>query len=325
MSVELSIIIVNWNGIKFLPECLKSIIDNPPVVSYEIVVIDNASSDNSIDWLNSKEGKDSLKNTNFKLIESKENIGFGRANNLGIKQTNTPYVFLLNPDTIVKPNSINNLLKTLQSDKKIGLVAPKLLNSDQSLQTNAWAIPSATRILIEGLKIYKIIPQKIRRKWLLSGSLKYDEKRDVPLVSGAAMMVKRDLINQVGVFDQNLFMYGEDVEWCVRIGRGGWRIISDPGAEIVHLGGQSSIQMWGKNDTRMKEEEAFLRFQQDCFTPFQVLKNTFARTLILSIYYVFSLLRNKQDNNIKEVILLQLKGFNNSVSQIILSNRTRVE
>ena len=128
-----------------------------------------------------------------------------------------------------------------------------MVGIDGSIQTNAWAIPSATRIILEGLKLYKIVPKKYRRKWLLTGSCTYDKKRDVPLVSGAGMMVERDLINKLGAFDSNLFMYGEDIEWCLRIRQNGWRIISDPNAEIIHLGGQSAVQVWSKRELRIRE------------------------------------------------------------------------
>ena len=317
MSVDLSIIIVNWNGIKFLPNCLKSIVENPPSISFEIIVVDNDSSDKSVEWLKSGEAKDLLKDTNFILIESKENLGFGRANNLAIEKTNSHFVFLLNPDTLIKSNSIDSLLITLESGKKIGMVAPKLINADGTTQANAWALPGAIRIIFEGLKLSKVIPLKYRKKWLLSGSWNYDEKKEVPMVSGAAMMIKREMISRVGAFDPKIFMYGEDAEWCVRIGRNDWRIVLEPNAEIVHLGGQSSIQMWGENDTRMKEEEAYLKFQQDCFSPFQMLRNTFARIVVLTLYYFFSLIKGRRNEHLKNVISLQIKGFKGALSNLI--------
>jgi GT2 family glycosyltransferase len=188
---EITIIIVNWNGIRFLPNCLKSIVEKPPSVSCEIVLVDNDSSDKSVEWLKSDEAKEILKDTKFTLIESGENLGFAKANNMAIEKTVSPIVFLLNPDTIIKQNSIDNLFKTLESEKKIGMVAPKLVGADGINQNNAWAFPGASRILIEGLKITKFIPLHYRKKWLLRGSWDYDGKRDVPMVSGAAMMVKR--------------------------------------------------------------------------------------------------------------------------------------
>ena len=316
MSVDLSIIIVNWNGIEFLPACLKSIVENPPTVSFEIVLVDNDSSDASVARLKSDEAEKLLGETAFTLVESRENLGLGRANNLAIEKSGAPFVFLLNPDTLVKPQAIDRLLETLRADAKIGLVAPKLLNADETLQANAWAIPGAARTLVEGFRLQRLVPPKYRRKWLLSGAQNYQETRDVPLVSGAAMLVKRELIETVGAFDKQIFMYGEDAEWCVRIGRGGWRIVLEPAAEIVHLGGQSAMQMWGAGDTRMKEEEAFLKFQQDCFSPFRVLRNTFARIFVLSVYFVSTTLRGRPNDHLKNVISLQIKGFSESLRKL---------
>jgi GT2 family glycosyltransferase len=111
-------------------------------------------------------------------------------------------------------------------------------------------------------------------------------------------------------------MYGEDTEWCVRIGQSGWRIVLEPSAEVVHLGGQSSIQMWGANETRLKEEEANLRFQEDCFSPFQVLKNTSARIFVLSLNYLLSLFRRTDNDLLRNVIFLQIKGFKKALKNL---------
>src|SRR5215211_4756675 len=130
----LTIIIVNWNGIKFLPACLKSIVENPGSLLFEIVVVDNASSDGSAEWLRSDECAQLVGDTRFKLIETGENLGFGRANNVAIERTDSQFVFLLNPDTVVRPNAIDRLVDALKTTPDAGAAAPKLLNEDGSLQ-----------------------------------------------------------------------------------------------------------------------------------------------------------------------------------------------
>lgn len=309
MSVDLSIIIVNWNGINFLPDCLKSIVENQPKSSFEIVLVDNDSSDNSIDWLESNEAKEILKSINFRLIKSGENLGFGRANNLAIGQTDSPYIFLLNPDTKVRPGAIDILLELLKSDSGIGMTAPKLIGTDGLAQANAWTVPTGTKIIVEGLKLYKFVPQRIRKMFSPLGTEDVDLKRETQIVSGAAMMVKRELIKEVGAFDPDIFMYGEDAEWCIRIGRGGWRIIYEPSAEITHLGGQSSIQLWDQATARIKEEEAGLEFQRKCFSPFLILRVVSARILVLSVFYFSAVFRRKESVQLKEIINLQLRGL----------------
>src|SRR5690349_11673042 len=103
MGADLSIVIVNWNGRNFLPDCLQSIAQNPPSCTFEIVVVDNASADGSVEWMKSDEARGMLGEASFRLIESADNLGFGRANNLAFAQTESKYVFVLNPDCVVPP------------------------------------------------------------------------------------------------------------------------------------------------------------------------------------------------------------------------------
>ncbi|MDQ3132898.1 MAG: glycosyltransferase family 2 protein [Acidobacteriota bacterium] len=317
MKVELTIIIVNWNGESILSDCLKSIVQNPPSVTYEIIVFDNASTDNSVKWFQSAEAKMLLRETNFTLIESKENLGFGKANNLVIEQTNSPFVFLLNPDTVIKPKAIDNLLKTLQSNKKIGAVAPKLLNKDGTIQHSVWVFPlTALRLIVEGFHLYHVLPSKIRGKWLFSKHWTYDERRKVPLFSGAAIMAKREMIKDVGAFDADFYMFGEDQEWCVRINRKGWDLFFEPTAEVFHLGGQSAIQRWDETERRLKEEEGFLKFQQHCLPPSQVMRNSLARMLVLQFYRARRILKRQDTKYLSKVISLQKQSLKKSFNEI---------
>ncbi len=310
MNTELSIIIVNWNGEKFLPDCLRSIAENPPKVSYEVIVIDNKSSDGSLEWLNSDEAKSLFPDGNFRLIESHENLGFGRANNLVIELTTTPYVFLLNPDTIVKPKAIDQLLETLNSDDKIGAVAPKLLNEDGSLQPNIWGFPpTPITILFDGFKLYKLLPRMTVGNWLYRSHWTYDETRPVPMFSGAAIMLKRLTLNQTKGFDSRFFMYGEDLEFCVRLNRYGWKTVFEPRSQIIHLGGQSSAQRWGTEVTRLKEEEAFIGFQQKCLPSYLWRLNIIAKLLVLSSLYLKWTLTNVDTLLIRQLIKLQITSL----------------
>jgi len=316
MSVELSIIIVNWNGIKFLSDCLQSIIENPPRVSYQIVMVDNASSDGSFEWLKSGEVEAMTGAVNFNLLDNRENLGFGKANNLAIAQTDSPYVFLLNPDTIVKSGAINKLLETLRSGENIGAVAPRLLNGDGSLQQNVWGFPpTPLTILVEGLKLYKFLPAKAVSHWLYRTHWNYRERIAVPMFSGAAIMAKREMINRVGAFDESFHMYGEDAEWCIRINRRGWKTFFEPEAEIYHLGGQSAVQRWGDIGTRVKEEEAAIAFQKKCLPAYHVFFNLLTRSLVLFVYLLKFFITNEKHYNIKPILKLQL----NSLRSLVLS------
>ncbi len=317
MEPELSIIIVNWNGEKFLPDCLKSIADNPPSVSYEVIVIDNDSSDGSPQWLGSDEPKRMFPEGNFNFIKSEENLGFGRANNLVIEQTKTPFVFLLNPDTIVKPGSIETLLETLQLDIRIGIAIPKVVDLNGVVQPSVWAVPTATKLIVEGLGLYRLIPRKLRGEWLLFRHWSYDKSRNVPLASGCAMMAKRKMIENVGTFDPAIFMYGEDLEWCYRMGANGWHIRFDPRAVIIHIGGQSSKSRWSLIESRLKEERSWIEFQHKCLLPFSVFVNSLVRVFTLYPRVLVRKITGKDAAYLNQLIPMQYESMKTVVRKFI--------
>ena len=266
MGVDLSIVIVNWNGRGFLPDCLRSIVESKPKVSYEIVVVDNASSDGSVDWMKSAEARELLGVARFRLIESGENLGFGRANNLAFEQTDSKYVFVLNPDSRLIAGSLDRLIETLELKDTIGMTAPRLLNRDRKIAASVIPFhPTPISIIVEEFKLYKVLPRSFIQHWLFGQHWGYDVRRPVPIVAGAAMMCKREMINDVGGFDKDTFMYGEDLEWCVRIYREGWSIYFEPEVEILHLGGKSTEQLWSSELTVALQEQAMIRFHRKCF------------------------------------------------------------
>jgi len=301
---DLSIIIVNWNGITFLPNCIKAIVENPPDISFEIVVVDNDSSDKSIEWLQSSEANTLLNGTKLTLIESRENLGFGRANNLAIERTDSPFVFILNPDTKVRPGALDNLLATLRSNDGIGLSVPKICGLDGKIQPSVWPVPSAMRFFVDGLGLHTLLPKKIRGEWLLFNHWSYDARITVPLASGCAMMARREMINDAGSFDPDIFMYGEDMEWCYRMGKRGWAIVFEPLAEVVHIGGQGSKQRWTLIESRMKEEQAWVGFQQKCLSPLSALATSTIKLFVISTRYVVRKIRGKDTEFFNKLIPL---------------------
>jgi GT2 family glycosyltransferase len=297
VSAELSIIIVNWNGGGLLGRCVESILFHPPGVPYEIVVADNGSSDGSVDALRGR----------VRLIENGANLGFGRANNIAIDQTEAPFVFLLNPDTEVLPGAINALLATLKSDARIGAVAPRLLNTDLTLQPSVWGdIPYPLYVLLNDLPLHRLLPQPLRGRLLRGRHWDHRERMRVSSFSGAAIMAKRKMIDEVGVFDERFHMYGEDAEWCMRIYRSGWWLIFEPAAEVVHHGGQSAAKRWNDHDRRMKEEEANLRFQFQCTPPAQFMINTLTSAAVLRLQRAQARRRGEPVELLDSVIALKM-------------------
>ena len=175
---KLSIVIVNWNGGELLKRCLASIIAHPPGVDYEIIVVDNASSDGSVKWLRSEEARALCASLKLLLIANSENLGFSKANNQAFAVNNSPLVFLLNPDTEVQPGAIDRLIDGVNSAADIAACGPRLINPDGSLQPTVWpSPPAAWQILVSGLKLYRLLPPRYRANLLLGGHWDHSTRR----------------------------------------------------------------------------------------------------------------------------------------------------
>lgn len=292
LKTDLSIIIVNWNGGALLQRCIQSIIENPPKLDWEILIIDNASSDGSTDWLKAGPPQQTVPVPTIRLIQNSENVGFGRANNQAFKLSNAPLVFLLNPDTEVTPAAIDILISTLNSSSRIGAVGPKLINPDGSVQLSVWRNPPAAwEIVLSQLKLYLLLPRRIRGELLLGGHWDYSRKRRVPMLSGAAILARRQMIDEVGGFDERFHVYGEDNEWCLRITRGGWDLIFEPKAVIIHHGGQSSSQRWTNLEKLRIQLEASYLFQKHSLGRWQLISNQLASLLTASAQHLWRRIR----------------------------------
>jgi GT2 family glycosyltransferase len=222
---DLSIVVVNWNTRDLLANCLASIPGGAATLSYQVVVVDNGSSDGSAELVaNQFPGTILLRNA--------ENVGFARANNQGIAATQSQYVLLLNSDTVVQPGALLALVCFLDEHPRAGVVAPRLLTPDGSAQSYAFGgDPTLGYLLARGLN--RLLFRRSLHNWAT------DRTQTADWVSGACMMVRRAAIEQVGPLDQNMFMYFEDSEWCLRIRQAGWQVYYHPQVAVVHLGGRS--------------------------------------------------------------------------------------
>lgn len=308
-DTSLSVVIVNWNGLAFLPNCLRSIAENPPSVAYEVVIVDNASSDGSVEWLRSSEARQLVGDAEFRLIEPGENCGFGGANNLAFSVISSPMILLLNPDTVVRPRAIDQIISTLDAYPQAGGVAPKILNADGTVQTSVWGIGlTPLKIIFEELKLYHLLPKEMTSNWLLGSHWNYRKRQPVPVVSGAAILVRRDLITKVGGFDEDFHMYGEDLEWCTRIWKSGSKIYFEPDAEITHFGGESSALRWSETEKALVQEEAFLLFQKKTLNKGQFIGNSIAKAFVASVYLVKHLITRDQYRYFFQLFKMQLRN-----------------
>lgn len=233
---ELSIIIVNWNTRDYLKECLLSLKEGLSGIDAEIWVVDNNSADGSVEML----GREF---SYVNVIENKNNVGFGRANNQAIKKSNAEYILLLNPDTRVKKEAVSLMLSSLKEKENIAIAGPKVLNEDGSIQYEcARQYPTAWNQFMVETTLYKRFPKsRIFGSYLMS-YWDHKEAREVDCISGSCMMIKRSVLDKVSLFDESFFMYAEDVDLCYRIKKAGYKIWYLADAEIIHYQGRSSHQ-----------------------------------------------------------------------------------
>lgn len=232
--VDLSISIVNYNNKECLRNCLESIYSGSPDTSLEVIVVDNGSSDGSLELL-----RQVFPQVN--VIENVENRGFVKANNQGIRASEGRYLLSLNNDTIIKDGTLKGLTRFMDQHPDVGVCGPKVLNQDGTLQLQCRrSFPTISSSLFYFLKLHKLFPRSERFGRYLMTQWDCHAPSDVDSVSGCCMMVRREAFEQVGCMDEDFIMYGDDLDWCYRIKQSGWRVCYVPDFQIVHLGGQSS-------------------------------------------------------------------------------------
>ena len=242
--VDLSIIIVNWNTRDFLAQCLDSIYQSKNEAVIELIVVDNASSDGSPDLVHERFPQ-------VRLIQNQTNVGFARANNQGILQSLGRYILLLNSDTLVRPGALQCLLEFMDNNYEAGAASARLLNADGSLQYSCSPAPTLTSEFLRMFHLPGIRPDGYYSmdQWNLY------QPRSVDILLGACMLIRREALDQVGLLDEQYFMYSEEVDLCSRLQSAGWKLYWIPTAEVVHFGGQSTRQVSADMFMRLYESK----------------------------------------------------------------------
>jgi len=229
----LSVIIINYNTCAMTLECLHTLYADIEGISAEVWVVDNASVDGSLGAILSMFPA-------VKVIANSENRGFGAANNQAMREATGEFFLLLNSDAFPKQGAIEQLVNYLQGQKQVGVVGPRLLNADGSLQRSCYRLPSPFRAWMENLWISPLLHRQAfcddYARWT------HDQEREVEFVIGACMLVRREVFEQVGGFDEKFFMYAEESDWQRRMQDTGWRVKFLPAAEVTHLGGASGAK-----------------------------------------------------------------------------------
>ena len=225
---DLSIIIVNWNTKEFLLSCVRSVFENEQRINWEVIIVDNGSQDGS-----ECEVKKAFPLVH--LIQNEKNMGFAKAVNQGLQRASGRYILLLNPDTQMKGGAIGRLVSFMNSHLDTGVAGAQLLSSNGSKQNSIANFPSLATELLNKSLLRWLSPKKFPGKERI-----YSEPINVDSVIGACMMVRREAMEQVGLLDEDYFLFLEETDWCYRMKRAGWKIYHVPDAEVYHFQGKSA-------------------------------------------------------------------------------------
>ena len=276
-SQRMAVAIVNYNTCDHLRACLSSLALEAPG---EVVVLDNASADGSAEMVKAVFPE-------FKLVVNAVNSGFGAAANRAVQNCEPDYVLLLNSDTLLKPGAVQALSLYLDQHTQAAIVGPRILNPDGSLQVSCYHFPSPLYAFLRATtmgSLLRYIPI-LREGYLPNWS--HDRSRRVPWVLGAALAIRRKAFEEVGGFDESFFMYSEEVDLCYRLKTAGWQVHFTPAAEIVHVGGASTVQI--KTDMEIQKYSSTTLFYRRHYSSWRI----FLLRLIVSYSLLRNLIRDK--------------------------------
>jgi GT2 family glycosyltransferase len=259
--MHLSIVIVSWNAKKYVDECLDSLRTLSEQPGVEIFVVDNCSTDGTPELVRESYPR-------VILVESPSNVGFARANNIGVALSTGKYVALINSDVRVLPGCIDKMLGYMESHPQVGVLGPRMLGPSGKAARSYMSEPTLWRCFCRALALDVVFPgSKVFGSYTMP-YFKRDQIAAVDILNGWFWMVRRDALNQVGLLDETFFMYGEDIDWCKRFRDARWGVVYFPEAESIHYGGASSskapvrfyvemqranLQYWDKHFSRLSQ------------------------------------------------------------------------
>lgn len=234
---RVDVCMLTWNTRDLTADALRRLRASDQGVPYRLLLRDNASSDGTAEAAAEAYPE-------AELVAAPDNVGFAAGMNDLLRRTTAPYVFLLNGDAWPEDGVLAALVAAAQAHPDVGVVAPKLLRPDGSVETSAWPYPSLGLSLLFVLGLRRLVPARLARRWMLPPEWAHDESRYVGWAVGAALLVPRPVLEAVGGLDDSFFMYGEDVEWCWRMRRAGFRVWFAADAVVRHVGGASGEQRY---------------------------------------------------------------------------------
>jgi hypothetical protein len=274
-TIDVSVIIVNWNTSNFLRDCLASVYAEIEGITFEVIVIDNASTDGSAEMIK-KEFQQVI------LIQNIENYGFAAANNQGMRIAKGRYVLLLNSDTLVLDGAIQKTISFADQHPEAGVVGCQVWENRVTIQRTCFRFPTIRNLIIQKLGMCRLLP-----RYRLFGGEKMvewnrDSEREVDVVSGMFMLVRREAIDQVGMMDEDYFVYAEETDWCWRFRKMRWKCLFMPNARIIHRDG-------GSKSTEQLSVRMFVQQQKSLLIFYKKQRGQFS-WITAKIIYIFSML-----------------------------------
>ncbi len=274
-KIDISVIIINYNNCNLLKNCIHSLVEQTLKIDYEIIVVDNNSTE-----CNPKEALPPLKN--IRLIHNERNLGFAKANNQALRIANGEYVLFLNNDTIFIENTLKKVYDFAKSLTEPSIIGCKLLNEDLSNQISIGMFDSLRYTITESLFLYKLFPHSQFFNRYFLNYKNFTKPNEVDFVKGAFLFAKREDILFLQGFDERFYFYGEEVELCYRFKKGIGKVIYYPNTKIIHLGGattKKNLEFMFINQTKAK-----IQFYQKHFS-------TFRKILAITFLYIGILIR----------------------------------
>lgn len=262
--IDLSIILVSWNVADLLAACLESIANGTGDLHVEVIVVDSASSDNSVAMLRERFPQ-------VRLIERTENIGYTRGNNVGMAAAQGRHWLLLNPDTEIMGDALTRMVAYLDTNPNVGILGPYTHNSDGSYQSSRRRFPTRTLAFFESTWLQPFAPKALIDRFYVNDA-PVEQTLDVDWVQGSALVARREVYAQIGGLDEGYVMYSEELDWCKRAKDAGWRVVYLAEAHILHHGGKSSDQVVARRQIMFNQSK--LRYFRKVYGGFfaQVLR-----------------------------------------------------
>jgi GT2 family glycosyltransferase len=231
----ISVVIVTWNGKRYALECLASLRENTGSLPLEVIVVDNHSTDGTLEEIRKLFPE-------VILIENDSNLGFAKANNIGLAMARGRYLCLINSDVVVPPGCVENMMSFMEGNSDIGMLGPKMRAPNGGVGHSVMQLPTVWNTLCSSLGLHNIVPKSKIFGGFLMNDFPYDSIADVEVLTGWFWMIRRRAFEDVGGLDEQFFMYGEDIDWSYRFHKANWRVVFFPQSEALHYGAASSAQ-----------------------------------------------------------------------------------